>query len=330
MNYKFQNTFTMFLRAILAAITTILIVATSCTSSGIATDKTTKTQVPGVYSFRLGEFTITALSDGTVPQDLQKILTSTDSAEIKQLLDRNFLENPVEASINVFLVDTGDKQVLVDTGAGQLFGPGLGGKLQASLKAAGYAPDDIDLILITHVHTDHSGGLVENGRLMFPTATVYAGKPDVDLWLNPANAERLHLERRFFDEAAKTIKPYLDAGKLKLLSGETAILPGITARPTPGHTPGHNFYVVESKGKSIEFWGDILHFGSIQFPKPSITVIYDVDSNAASTQRVKQFARAEQSRRLVAAAHLPFPGVGHIRADGRGYTWIPVDYRWRD
>jgi glyoxylase-like metal-dependent hydrolase (beta-lactamase superfamily II) len=330
MNYKFQNTFTMFLRAILAAITTILIVATSCTSSGIATDKTTKTQVPGVYSFRLGEFTITALSDGTVPQDLQKILTSTDSAEIKQLLDRNFLENPVEASINAFLVDTGDKQVLVDTGAGQLFGPGLGGKLQASLKAAGYAPDDIDLILITHVHTDHSGGLVENGRLMFPTATVYAGKPDVDLWLNPANAERLHLERRFFDEAAKTIKPYLDAGKLKLLSGETAILPGITARPTPGHTPGHNFYVVESKGKSIEFWGDILHFGSIQFPKPSITVIYDVDSNAASTQRVKQFARAEQSRRLVAAAHLPFPGVGHIRADGRGYTWIPVDYRWRD
>jgi glyoxylase-like metal-dependent hydrolase (beta-lactamase superfamily II) len=320
----------MFFRAILAAMITALIVATSCTSSEIATDKNTKAQVPGIYSFRLGEFTITALSDGTVPQDLQKILTNTDSAEIKQLLDRSFLTNPVEASINAFLIDTGDKQVLVDTGAGQLFGLGLGGKLQESLKAAGYTPNDVDLILITHVHTDHSGGLVENGRLMFPTATVYVGKPDVDLWLDPANAERLNLERRYFDEAAKTIKPYLDEGKLKLLSGETSILPGITARPTPGHTPGHNFYIVESGGESIEFWGDILHFGSIQFPNPRITVIYDVDSNAAAAQRSQQFARAEQSRRLVAAAHLPFPGVGHIRADEQCYIWILVDYRWRD
>lgn len=317
----------------MAAITTALIVATACTSSEIAIDNATKAQIPGVYSFRLGKFTITALSDGTVPQDLHKVLTNTDSAEIKQLLDRDFLANPVEASINAFLIDTGEKQVLVDTGAGQLFGPGLGGKLQESLKAAGYVSDDIDLVLITHVHTDHSGGLVENGRLMFPTATVYAGKPDVDLWLDPANAanaERLNLERRFFDEAAKTIKPYLDAGKLKLLSGETVISPEITARPTPGHTPGHNFYVVESRGERIEFWGDILHFGSIQFPNPSITVIYDVDSNAASAQRSQQFALAEQSRRLVAAAHLPFPGVGHIRADDRGYSWVPVDYRWRD
>jgi glyoxylase-like metal-dependent hydrolase (beta-lactamase superfamily II) len=323
----------MLFRIILAVIATALIVVTSCTSSELATNKTTKAQVPGVYSFRLGEFMITALSDGTVPQDLQKVLTNTDSAEIKQLLDRDFLSNPVEASINAFLIDAGDQQVLVDTGAGQLFGAGLGGRLQKSLKAAGYAPDDIDLILITHVHTDHSGGLVENGRLMFPTATVYVGKPDVDLWLDPvnaANAERLHLERRFFDEATKTIKPYLDAGKLKLLAGETAILPGITAHPTPGHTPGHNFYVVESGGESIEFWGDILHFGSIQFPNPKITVIYDVDSSAAAAQRSQQFARAEQSRRLVAAAHLPFPGVGHIRADDPGYTWIPVDYRWRD
>jgi glyoxylase-like metal-dependent hydrolase (beta-lactamase superfamily II) len=320
----------MFFRAVLAAIITALIVVTSCTSSQIASDKATKIPVPGVYSFGLGEFTITALSDGTVPQDLQKILTNTNPTEIKQLLDRDFQANPVEASINAFLVDTGDKQVLVDTGAGQLFGPGLGGKLQASLKTAGYTPDEIDLILITHVHTDHSGGLVENGQLMFPSAMVYAGKADVDLWLNPANAKRSHLERRFFDEATKTVKPYLDAGKLKLLSGETAILPGITAYPTPGHTPGHNFYVVESKGESIEFWGDILHFGAVQFPNPKITVVYDVNSNAAAAQRAKQFTRAEKSRLMVAAAHLPFPGVGHIRAEDQGYTWVPVDYRWRD
>jgi glyoxylase-like metal-dependent hydrolase (beta-lactamase superfamily II) len=323
----------MFFRVILVVITTVLIVVTACTPQ-IATDRTAKAQVPGVYSFQLGKFTITALSDGTVPQDLHKVLTNTNSTEIKELLDRYFLANPVEASINAFLIDTGDQQVLVDTGAGQLFdqlfGSGQGGKLQLSLKAAGYAPDEIDKILITHIHTDHSGGLVENGRLMFPTATVYVGKADVDLWLNPANIERSQLERRYFDEAAKTVKPYLDAGKLKLFSGETTILPGITARPTPGHTPGHTFYMVESEGETIEFWGDILHFGSIQFPNPQITVIYDVNSNAAAAQRSQQFTRAEQSRRLVAAAHLPFPGVGHIRAEGQGFTWLPIDYRWRN
>jgi glyoxylase-like metal-dependent hydrolase (beta-lactamase superfamily II) len=323
----------MFFRAILAIITTVIIITTSYISAGIATDKTAKAQVPGVYSFRLGKFTITALSDGTVPQDLDKVLTNTNSTEIAQLLHSSFLTNPVEASINAFLIDTGDKQVLVDTGVGQLFGAGLGGKLQMSLKAAGYTPNEIDTILLTHIHSDHSGGLVENGRLMFSTATVYVGKPDVDFWLDPANAanaERLHLDRRYFDEAVKTVKPYLDAGKLKSFSGETTILPGIAARPTPGHTPGHTLYVVESGGESIEFWGDIIHFASIQFPNPKITVVYDVNANAAAEQRAKQFARAEKSRRLVATAHLPFPGVGHIRAEDRSYNWVPVDYRWRD
>lgn len=320
----------MFSKAIFAVITAVLIITTSSIPAVMAIDKTAKAQVPGIYPFRLGEFTITALSDGTVPQDLDRVLTNTNSAEVENLLHSSFITNPVEASINAFLIDTGDKQVLVDTGAGQLFEPGAGGKLQLSLKAAGYAADEIDTILLTHIHTDHSGGLVENGQLMFPAATVYAGKADVDLWLNPSSAERSRLERRYFDEAVKTVKPYLDAGKLKSFSREMTILPGITAFPTPGHTPGHTFYVVESGGKSIEFWGDILHFGSVQFPNPKITVIYDVNSDAAAEQRAKQFARAEKSRRLIAASHLPFPGVGHIRAEDRGYAWVPVDYRWRD
>ncbi|MBD1871550.1 MBL fold metallo-hydrolase [Cyanobacteria bacterium FACHB-471] len=319
----------MLFRAIFAVITAVLIIATSSISSGSATGETAKTQVPGVYSFRLGEFTITALSDGTVSQDLNQVLTNANSAEVEQLLHRNFLTNLVEASINTFLIDTGDKQVLVDTGVGQLFG-GQGGKLQLSLEAAGYTPDEIDLILLTHIHSDHSGGLVENGQLMFPTATVYVGKPDVDLWLDPANVERSHLERRYFDEAVTTVKPYLDAGKLEMISGEATLLPGITALPTPGHTPGHSFYVVESRGESIEFCGDILHFGSIQFPNPEITVAYDVDANAAAEQRARQFSRLAESRRLVATAHLPFPGVGHIRAEDQGYAWVPMDYRWRD
>jgi glyoxylase-like metal-dependent hydrolase (beta-lactamase superfamily II) len=320
-------------RLIMAIVTAVLIIATSYTISGInlAFGNSAKTQIPGVYPFKLGDFTITALSDGTVPQDLPKILTNTTPAEIDLFLQKSFLTNPVEASINAFLIDTGDKQVLVDTGAGELFGSLGGGKLQEALKTAGYAPDEIDTILITHIHTDHSGGLVVGGQMMFPNATVYAGKPDVDLWLNPANEKRAREDqRRFFTEAVKTIKPYLDARKLKPFSGKTTILPGITALPTPGHTPGHSFYRVASKGESIEFWGDILHFGSVQFPKPEIAVVYDFDSQAAVAQRATQLFDAAKSRQLVAVAHLPFPGVGHIRAADRGYVWVPVDYRWRE
>ncbi len=308
----------------------MLIIANSFNFSGGALDKSAKTQVPGVYLFKLGDFAITALSDGTLPQDLHTVLSNSNPTETDRLLQKSFLTNPVEASINTFLVDTGDKQVLVDTGAGKFFGPKLGGKLQISLKAAGYDPREIDSILLTHIHSDHSGGLVEAGQLAFPAATIYVGKPDVDFWFDRANAKRSQVAEKYFDEAAQTVKPYDDAGKLKTFSGETALFPGITAYPTPGHTPGHSCYVVTSKGESIEFWGDLVHFASVQLPKPEITVAYDVDANAAAAQRKKQFARAEASRILVACAHLPFPGVGHLRMADEGYAWVPVDYRWRE
>lgn len=311
-------------------VTTVLMIAASWSLPTIAPGKSAIAQVPGVYPFKLGDFTITALSDGTLPQDLHTLLSNTNPAETDRLLQESFLTNPVEASINAFLIDTGEQQLLVDTGAGTFFGPELGGKLQISLQAAGYAPGEIDVILLTHIHTDHSGGLVEAGQLMFPNATIYVGKPDVDFWLDRVNAARSNVDEKYFDEAEQTVKPYADAGKLRSFSGETAILPGITAHPTPGHTPGHSCYVAASRGESIEFWGDIVHFASVQFPKPEITVAYDVDANAAAAQRKEQFARAEASRILVAGAHLPFPGVGHLRAADQGYAWVPVDYRWRE
>lgn len=317
-------------RLMVVVVTTVLMIATSWSLPTIATGKSAIAQVPGVYPFKLGDFTITALSDGTLPQDLHMLLSNTNPAETDRLLQESFLTNPVEASINAFVIDTGEQQVLVDTGAGTFFGPKLGGKLQTSLQAAGYAPGEIDAILLTHIHTDHSGGLVEAGQRVFPNATIYVGKPDVDFWFDRSNAARSNVDEKYFEEAEQTVKPYADAGKLRSFSGETAILPGITAHPTPGHTPGHSCYVAASRGESIEFWGDLVHFASVQFPKPEITVAYDVDANAAAAQRKEQFARAEASRILVAGAHLPFPGVGHLRAAEQGYDWVPVDYRWRE
>ncbi|OJH40626.1 MBL fold metallo-hydrolase [Cystobacter ferrugineus] len=289
-----------------------------------------RAQIPGVHRYRVGDFQVTALSDGTVPQDLHELLRGTSPAEVDKMLHHAFLSNPVEASITAFLIDTGSRLILVDTGAGGLFGPGHGGKLLGSLKVAGYEPEQIDDILLTHIHTDHSGGLVSEGNRVFPNATVHVGKPDLDFFLNPANQGGVNgYDKKYFEQAVKTVGPYMKAGKVQAFTRETQLFPGIKAIPTPGHTPGHAFYRVESRGNSITFIGDIVHVASVQFPKTAITIVYDVSPKDAAAQREAQFAAAASNRALVAAPHLPYPGIGHIRAEERGYTFVPVDYRDR-
>ncbi|WNG29141.1 MBL fold metallo-hydrolase [Cystobacter fuscus] len=290
----------------------------------------TRAQVPGVYRYRVGDFQVTALSDGTVPQDLHELLRGASPAEVDKMLHHAFLSNPVEASITAFLIDTGSRLILVDTGAGGLFGPGMGGKLLGSLKLAGYEPEQINDILLTHIHTDHSGGLVSEGNRVFPNATLHAGKPDLDFFLNPANQGGANgYDKKYFEEAVKTVGPYMKAGKVQGFTRETQLYPGIKAIPTPGHTPGHGFYRVESRGESITFIGDIVHVAAVQFPNTAITIVYDVSPKDAAAQREQQFAAAAGTRALVAAPHLPYPGIGHIRAEERGYTFVPVDYRDR-
>jgi glyoxylase-like metal-dependent hydrolase (beta-lactamase superfamily II) len=147
--------------------------------------------------------------------------------------------------------------------------------------------------------------------------------------MNPENQKRSGYDIKYFTEAKAAVGPYLAAGKVKPFEGRTEILPGITAIPAPGHTPGHSFYLLESKGQQLEFLGDIAHVVSVQFPKPSISIAYDVDPKLAAAQRTEQFKKSTADRRLVTGAHFPYPGIGHIRQDGDGYLWMPVDYRDR-
>jgi len=138
-----------------------------------------KTQAPGFYRTMLGDFEVTALFDGTIDLEPKKLLTNTTQAQVSKLLDRGFEKDTVPTSVNGYLINTGSKLVLVDTGAGGLFGPTLG-SLQANLKAAGYQPEQVDDVLITHMHGDHVGGLVQDGKLVFPNATIHAGQEDAD------------------------------------------------------------------------------------------------------------------------------------------------------
>jgi len=286
-----------------------------------------KTQAPGFYRMMLGDFEVTALFDGTIDLEPKKLLTNTTQAQVGKLLDRSFEKDLVPTSVNAYLVNTGSKLVLIDAGAGSLFGPTLG-NLRNNVLAAGYKPEQIDDVLITHMHGDHVGGLIVDGKLAFPNATVHAGQEDADFWLSKANLEKASAEMKgFFQGAMASLNPYVEAGKFKPLKGSAELVPGIQAVPAHGHTPGHNVYVLESRGQKLVLWGDLMHVAAVQFVQPQVTISFDVDSKPAAVERKKAYADAAQGRYLVGSSHLPFPGLGHVRAEGKGYVWVPVDYQ---
>jgi glyoxylase-like metal-dependent hydrolase (beta-lactamase superfamily II) len=285
-----------------------------------------KTQAPGWYRMMLGDVEVTALLDGVINLQPGKLLTNTKPKDVSQLLSRSFLGDEVPTSVNAYLINTGSHLVLVDAGAAALFGPGLD-QLHANLKASGYQPEQVDVVVITHLHGDHIGGLLQGGKIAFPNATVMADKHDTDFWLSAENLEKAPKEMKgFFQGAQMTFAPYVSAGKLKTFEGDTEIVPGVKAIAARGHTPGHAIYSVESKGQKLVLWGDLMHVAAVQFPQPQVTIQFDSDSKAAMAQRKKAFADAAKGGYWVASAHLPFPGIGHLRADGKGYVFLPANY----
>lgn len=283
-------------------------------------------QQPGYYRMQLGNFEVTAISDGTIPQDVIKLLTNVRPGEIDQLLQQHYVTTPVETSVNAYLIRVNDKLILVDAGTADAFGPTLG-QLTKSLHNAGYKPEQIDAVLITHIHPDHTGGLMEGDKMVFPNATIYISKPEVAFWLTEESKNKAPEGLKFyFENAAQKVGPYLKAGKVKTFKYGSELLPGITPIASPGHTPGHTFYALESKGQKLVFWGDIMHVAPVQLTDPSITIQYDVDPKAAAFQRKKAFSEAAKQGYWVAGDHASFPGIGHLRADGAGYKWVPINY----
>ena len=285
-----------------------------------------KTSAPGYFRMMLGDFEVTALSDGTVSLPVDKLLTNTTPARVKKALDKAFVAAPLETSVNGYLINTGTKLVLIDTGAATLFGPTLG-NLLANLKAAGYKPEQVDEVYITHMHPDHVGGLMEGDKLAFPNATVRADKHDADFWLSPINLDKAPADAKgFFQGATASINPYIKANHFLAFDGPTNLVPGIKSIATPGHTAGHSTYVVESKGQKLVLWGDLVHVAAVQFDAPAVTIQFDTDSQAAAGARKRAYSDAVSGAYLVGASHIAFPGLGHVRASGKAFAWVPVNY----
>lgn len=286
-----------------------------------------KTQVPGYYRLMLGQFEVTALYDGAIDLD-EKLLKNIDKRDIQRLLAREFLKGPkVQTAVNAYLVNTGNKLVLIDAGAAKLFGPGLG-NIVDNLRAAGYTPEQVDTVLVTHLHGDHINGLVTpDGQRVFTNAEVWSAKADNDFWLSEAIANQAPKDfQPFFKMSRDAAAPYLAAGKWKTFDSDRELLAGVSSVDTHGHTPGHASYLFQSGDQRLLVLGDLVHNHAVQFARPEVAFEFDNDPKQAVATRKRIFHKAAREKLMVAGMHLPFPGVGHVRKEAKGYAWVPAEF----
>lgn len=312
------------MRRLSIALAVVCLAADLPAAAGEAVQPPNATSRPLVYRLKVGDIPVSALSDGTVPLDLHTLLRGISVAELDRRLSDAGALNPLPVSINAFLVELPGHKVLVDTGAGDLLGAGVGGNLPAALAAAGATPSEITDVLITHTHVDHIGGLVRNGQLTFPNATVHIAKADIDFFLDASNAARTGYNIQFFEVAKAILDPVIKAGKLKPFATSGQVVPGITAELHPGHTPGLTFYTLISHRKRLVFVGDVVHVQPVQFPRPDVTITFDQDPTRARAVREQSFEAFARNRTEIAVPHLPFPGIGHVFRSGDGYRWLPL------
>ena len=304
-----------------------LAIALASASSMAAAPAQVGTQVPGYFRLAVGDYEVTALFDGY--NDLSpKLLKGLSQSQIRALLARRSIETPgVQTAFNAFLINTGKQLILVDTGAGQCIGA-TAGMLSQNMQAAGYQPDQVDTVLLTHLHLDHVCGLVDaEQKPIFANATVYAAKPEADYWLDPqALAKAPEAAKAYFKIAQDSTAPYVAAGRFKTFAAGQSPVPGVEATLEAGHTPGSTTYRFTSEGQSILFMGDLVHNLAVQFLHPEVSIGFDTDGQQAIKSRNQVFSAAATSKTWVTAAHLPFPGIGHIAAEGKHFQWVPVEY----
>jgi glyoxylase-like metal-dependent hydrolase (beta-lactamase superfamily II) len=284
-------------------------------------------QAPGFYRLKVGDLEVTALFDAHVvvpPQWLTGEKATLDGVAKELHEDPHMLD----ASDTGFLVNTGKQLILVDAGSGTWFGGGAYGHLVGNLRSAGYTPEEVDLVLVTHLHSDHIGGLTtQDGKRVFPNAQIYVAKAESDFWLSPEMAAKAPKDAQpFFQSAQAIAAPYIKAGKWHTFSGSETIVDCMQLVPLHGHTPGHTGYEFSSQGKEILFWGDTIHAQLVQLQHPEVTVVFDIDPTAAAATRNQLLPKLASEDVVIAGPHMLFPGLGRLHKEGSGYSWAPVAF----
>ncbi len=278
-----------------------------------------------VHRMKLGNFEVTTILDGFI--DLPPAVLLGDQDLVKRHLEAAGLwGSPIRTAVNTFLVNTGDKLVMIDCGGAKMLGP-TAGRMPAALAQAGVDPGQIDEVYITHMHGDHlHGAVTPEGAKVFPNAVLRIAKADVDYWASPqVEAAAPENQKSRFVAAKRAVAAYGE--RLQTFELGAELTPGIRSVAAVGHTPGHSCYLVSSGTAKLLLLGDSMHVAPVQFPRPEITVAFDYNQDAARAKRRELFEMAVKEHMLIGAVHLPFPGIGRLRALDAGFAYDPLPWQ---
>jgi len=275
----------------------------------------------GIHSFDVGSIKLTMIADGVIPLPAE-IFPTLDEDVFRSTLSRvGVSSDTFPAAVNAFVIEIDETVHLVDAGAGSTIAPTLG-KVSERLGTAGYAPEQIQSLIVSHLHPDHIGGAVSEGRAVFPNAEMIVSETEHAFWTDPDNrANAPEDSQPFFDMATGAINAYED--RLRLLSGEADVITGITALPLPGHTPGHCGFAISSGRDNLLIWADIVHMQHLQFNDPEVYLAFDVDPEQAVATRKKVLDQVAVDNLAIAGMHLLYPGTGQVeKKTSGGYQFI--------
>lgn len=298
------------------------------TTAQTSTDKSMTTQLPpDTHSFKLGDFKVFVIKDGARASGKpnETFGTNQSADAVGALLAENFL--PKDQFVNSFspvMIDTGSDVVLFDTGLGQGGRAQGTGRLLEGIKAVGYKPEDVTVVVITHMHGDHIGGLMEDGKPAFANARYVAGQAEYDFWINPARAGTPAEGGQ--KGVLANVKPL--AEKTTFVGDNAAITSGITGMAAFGHSPGHMIYNVESAGKRLILTADTANHYVLSLQKPEWEVRFDMDKAAAAATRKKVFDMIATDKVAFLGYHMPFPAVGFVEKKDTGYRFVPKSYQF--
>jgi len=301
-------------RAALAGGATLPFAAAGLTATS-ATAQNTGPSAGISRSFTLGDFTVTTLLTASATRDDAKQLFAGDATdeEFAALSAENFIsDQSLQLYVTPTLVDTGSEKVLFDTGLNP------GGIVQ-SLADAGVTPDEIDVLVITHMHPDHIGGLMTDGAPTFPNARYVTAGAEYNFWSG------MEAGNRVGDAVAANVTPL--AEKMTFVDDGASVVSGVTSMASFGHTPGHMCYMLESGGRQLVLTADLANHYVWSFARPDWGFGFDADKAAASASRKAVLGMLAADRIPMIGYHMPFPAAGFVETRGEGFRYVPVSYQ---